>query len=302
MVAAANDTLIDHIVTQTKTTTAGIFRIFEVVIPKPTAKSKIHLVDAQHIVSKLDHNYGHVGIKYAQWLGANAKEIHEEVYDFAMKLSKIVKIEQDERLWLATMTCICMGARFANKLGFTDFDIGAIDKLMVKTLQHMRSIRKDTHVDLTNKDNVSSVLTQFFKAASRNTLFTNRVHISKGKPRKDVYKVVRDTSKLECVHVQFGVEDKIIRFSTAFLTEWLSKRGVSRQVFNQALKSKYKMQPVIGVLGAGTQFSTVTAEYLIQIEVAGTELDLTAYGKGGSDDDDEEPQSEGDAIGTDKKD
>jgi hypothetical protein len=293
MVSASNDTLIDYITSQTKTTTAGIFRIFEVAVPKSTAKSKIHEVDAQHMSAKLDNNYGHIGLRYAQWLGANRKEIQEEVSEFAKKLWKAVNAQQDERFWIATMTCVCMGATFANRLGYTNFDEIAINKLMLKTLKNMRNLRKDTHVDLTNKDNVTSTMTQFFKAASRHTLYTNRIHISKGKPRKDFYKVVRDTSKLESVHLQFGAEDKIARFSTSYFTEWLGKKGVSRQLFNQALSKQYGMKPVVGILGAGTQFTTVTSEYLIQIDLAGT--DLAAYASGDSDDL-QEPEPEGDTI------
>lgn len=296
MVSASNNTLIDYVTTQTKTTTAGIFRIFEVVVPKPTSKGKIHEVDAQHMSAKLDNNFGHIGLRYAQWLGANSTEIQEEVSEFAKRLWKAVDAKQEERYWIATMTCVCMGATFANRLGYANFDVQGIQKLMLKTLKHMRKLRKETHVDLTNKDNVTSTMTQFFKAAARHTLYTNRIHVSKGKPRKDFYKVVRDTSKLESVHVQFGAEDKIARFSTSYFTEWLGKRGVSRQLFNQALNSQYNMKPVIGILGAGTQFTTVTSEYLIQIDLAGT--DLAAYAKGDSDDV-QEPEPEGDTIETD---
>lgn len=271
LVSASNESLVDHIAGRTKQTTAGIYRIFEYEVA-PGSKGQIDSTDAARMVSKLNDNYGMVGLEYAKYLGSNAEQIDIEVGDFRKALGQEVNAQNDERFWLVTMASICMGARYANKLGFTNIDEVALKDFMLQVLANMRQHRSETHVDMKSAMNVSNVLTQYLNAMrARHMLMTNRIHISKGKPASGSISVKNDATKLDAIYVHVGMDDKLLRISSTHLSDWLGEKGYSRHMFTKALEDKFGMQKVVGRIGSGTQFVGGT-EYLVQIDLAGTPL------------------------------
>ena len=271
LISASNESLVDHIASRTKMTTAGIYRIFEYEVPVGT-KGQIDPSDAQRMVALLNDNYGTVGLEYAKYLGGNFAQIDIEVGDFQKKLGQEVNGQNDERFWLATVSCICMGAHYSNKLGFTQIDEPALKEFMLKVLADMRNQRKETHVDMRNALNVSNVLTQFLNAMrARHMLVTNRIHIMKGKPTAGSIEVKADATKLDGIYAHVGLDDKLLRISSTYLSEWLQERGYSRHMFNKALEREFGMRQVVGRIGSGTAYALGT-EYLIQIDLAGTPL------------------------------
>jgi hypothetical protein len=271
LVSASNESLVDHVASRTKMTTAGIFRIFEYEVP-PGSYGQIDPTDAQRTIARLNDNYGTVGLEYAKYLGSNFTQIDLEVGEFQKKLGQEVKVQNDERFWLATMACVCMGAHYANRLGLAQFDEAALKDFMLKVLADMREQRKNTHNDMKQAMNVSNVLTQFLNAMrARHMLRTNRIHISKGKPPAGSIMVKNDTSKLDTIYVHVGLDDKLLRISSTYLSDWLQDRGYSRHMFTKALEREFGSRHVVGRLGSGTELAGGT-EYLIQIDLAGTPL------------------------------
>ena len=136
----------------------------------------------------------------------------------------------------------------------------------------MRNERASQTVDMRKQMNVSNVLTQFLNSMrARHTLFTNKIHVAKGKPPTNAIQVKRDTSKLDGIYVQVGLEDGLLRISSYQLREWLSKNGYSNHVFLKALEKEFGMHQTVGRLGSGTDYAT-GSEYLLQIHVVGTPL------------------------------
>jgi hypothetical protein len=71
-------------------------------------------------------------------------------------------------------------------------------------------------------DNVSNVLAQFLNAMrARHTIRTNVIHTKAGKPMKDAVKVISDATKLDTIYVHVGVDDKMLRMSSTYLSQWL---------------------------------------------------------------------------------
>ena len=214
------------------------------------------------------HQFCHL---YAQWLGQNWQRVDQEVGDYTKRIEKAWGFKQDERFWLCTITCVVMGARYALELGLADFDVAAIEKFMQQTLQRMREHLKDTHVDLTNTTNVMNIFTQFLKAMHRNTLWTNKMQLGRGRPKAGDYKIIKDASRLEGINVHIAKEDKLIRVSSTKLSDWLFERGISRHIFTREFEKKFGAKKVIGRLGCGTDKAQGT-EHLLEIMAAGTAL------------------------------
>lgn len=271
MVCSTNDSLLDFVTSRTRMTTAGLYRIFEYEVPKRT-KGRIDVSEAQRMTADLEYNYGQVGLVYSKFLGSNYTRIKQEMIEFQTAFNKENSIQEDERFWTTIIATVCMGAKYANELGYAQFDVDMLQGFMVTTLGNMRGVKDEAPVDMKNASSVSDIFSQFLSVhRARHTLKTNRVHVSAGKPAPGSVKVLNDVSRLDGIHIQVGQDDKIMRIRSAQLSDWLHDKGYSRHIFVRALKSQFNVKEVRGRLGSGTDVADWTS-YLLEIDLAGTQL------------------------------
>jgi Domain of unknown function (DUF927)/Primase C terminal 2 (PriCT-2) len=271
MVSAANQSLIDVIAGLTKSTTAGIYRVFECEAFK-SDKGVINSATADILAAKLENNYGHVGTEYAQFLGANFDMVEEQVQKYFEALVEEVEDHRDERFWTAMMASLLMGIRYSNQLGFTEIDEEVLKAYLISQLGEHRKFRDKQPVDMKDAMNVVNVLAQYINAMrARHTLRTNRINISPGKPKPGYIKVLSDVSRLDAIYVHRGVEDKIIRISSTHFTEWCKELGHKRNNITSGLEREFGMKLVRGHIGSGTDLAG-PKEYLLEIQYAGTKL------------------------------
>jgi len=271
LVSCSNESLLDYVTQHTSTTTAGLYRIFEFAVKKAAvgATGQIDVSDATITLSKVNDNYGKVGLEYARWLGQNFDQVQKEVADISRSLSKEVDANNEERFWLATITCVVLGAVYANKLGVAQFDVIGIKNFLFDTLAKMRNEVHSQPVDMKNNEHVSNRLAQFFNAMrGRHTLVTNKIHVSKGKPSAGSIKVLNDATKLDYIAIHVGHDDKLVRISSQYLGEWLREKGVNRQGFVAAMIDRFGARKVSGRIGSGTVLAGPT-EYLFEIDISG---------------------------------
>lgn len=267
LVAASNESLVDVIEQQTKTTTAGIYRIFEYEIAESRGRWTIDPSDAQRLVSKLNDNYGQIGLEYASFLGNEFNRVEAEVAALGRELGVETNTIADERFWIATITVLLAGAKYANELGFTNIDEERLKFFLLGVLQRMRDIRASSNTDFKENANVSNVLGQFFNAmAGRHTLWTNIARTGIGRPQPGSVKPVRATDRLEGVSIRIGVEDKVMRVSISALSKWLNDAGYPRHVTIESLKTKYGAHAMKGRLGSGTDFAG-PQEHILEIDL-----------------------------------
>jgi hypothetical protein len=277
VVSASNDSLIDHVTQQTQTTLAGLYRIFEYTVKPPTG-GHIGTVDTSEAtirLSKLNTNFGSVGLKYAQWLGINFKQCETDMAALSKQLNIETSAVQEERFWVSLIACVLLGARYANTLGYAVFDESALKEFMLGALENMRKLRGQQTVDLTRSINISSIMAAFLKdmQAANKVLVTDRIHIAPGRPptpaSPNAVKVLKpsDTSRLHGIVVQVGQNDRLMRISSSAFGEWLKKSGKSRHLLMEALQASMSTQTVVGFLGGGTGLA-FAKENIIQIDLS----------------------------------
>jgi hypothetical protein len=275
-VACSNDSLLDTVNNHVNTTAAGMLRVVEMVVPPavPGSPGQIDPSDAGRMLGALNDNYGHSGLKYAQWLGEHHDQVDKEVSEYLKALGQEVSTTQDERYWLALMAVVLMGAKYANQLGLTTFNEPSLKAFMVNLLTKMRDTKRTSAVDMSQAINVSTLLQQFFSAMrAYHTLRTNKIHVAKGKPAANSIRPIGDTSRLQGVYVHVGLEDKIMRFSNFKFKEWLTEKGYPRHLVIEALQKELGATNVVGRIGGGCGANLVGGtEYLWQIDLAGTPL------------------------------
>jgi hypothetical protein len=273
MIVASNTSISDAIAKSTASTTAGINRVFEFRV-RPAPKT-MYTGEANITLSRIYENYGNIGVDYARWLGEHPEQVRENVQSSLIQLQKEVDEANEERLWTAAMTTILLGAKYANDLGFTEFDLTALKAFLYSALQNQRNEKGEASVDLSQESNISNVLQQFLKATSvKNTVHTNRVHSGGGKPTKGSISVIGDTSKLDGIQVQVGRDDKIMRISATFMHKWLKDHHYNPFAIKKALEDKFHVKQLIGRVGAGSGLTQVSqfAERVYEIDLNIPEL------------------------------
>lgn len=265
LVSASNDSIIDGMAREVGSTTAGLHRLFEYVVAKPDQVT--HDVGAvQRLAGKLEDNYGHPGMIFSKFLGTNWKRIEGEVAAMQDDICREISVKQEERMWAATITVILKGAEYANELGLTAIDIETLKAFLLDVLAKMRGEVEASPTSMNNDMSVSSILAEFLNSTrTRNTLITNRIWVSKGKPAKGAIQVLCDVTKLGEIAVQIGREDKLIRISSTFLTRWMGERNYSRHTFIKKLEAEFGLQKINGKLAGGTDLSCAM-EHLVELD------------------------------------
>lgn len=271
LISASNDSIMDHVMQQTKQTAAGVYRVFEYEVPPAKSSTgQLDQADASAITGKLDDNYGHIGLEYARYLGSNHPTIEKDVADFYKAVGKEMNTLNEERYWRVMVACILKGAEYANKLGFTEIDMEALKKFLFGVVNDLRKARHTQPTDMAVAFNISNVLAQWInEQRARHTIRTNKIHRGRGKPGSGAIKILNDMSRVDTITTHVGVEDKVLRISSHAFSAWLQENGYSRVTMIKALEKDFYTRQIRGRIASGTDFAGAD-EYLLEMDLAGT--------------------------------
>lgn len=285
IISASNESLIGHVVSQTSTTEAGLMRILEYkVAPRNGATGRVATSDAQIRLAKLNQNFGHVGLRYAQFLGAHHAQIATDMAALAAQVEHETSADQEERYWIAAISCVLLGARYAVHIGYPVFDEAALKEFLYSVLAEMRLHRKEQTVDLDQTVNVSAILNRFFNDIKKNGSWcvTSRIHVGAGKPPKTGPGAVNilfptDPSRLNGIDVQVGTGNGLLRISRAALGAWCKKSEINMVNLLDALGKQVKLTSAKNArMGAGTHFAGAN-EHILEIDLASShDLDFVS--------------------------
>ena len=253
LISACNDSLVPNINREMKSTTAGLYRVFEcVVAPGTIGQLNQALVTRQ--IGDLQYNFGMAGLEYAKFLASDHAACDKEVLATYIDLCNITVADNDERFWCGVSAALLAGAKFGNQLGLTEIDIPALRKFLLDTIEVMRGHRAVTSSDLSSKDNIDTLFTQFFKTnRARNTLITDTMSVGRGRPAKGAITVLSDVSRLETINVHIAKNDGYIRVSRTALNDFFGHAGVLGAV-TQIIQTYHPTESMKS-LGSGTQFA-----------------------------------------------
>lgn len=264
----SNESLLDVITHHQKTTPAGLYRVFEFTAA-PSTKGVISQAVAGRIAGKLDSNYGHVGLEYAKFLGANAARIHDEVHALHVQLDTDFGFHNEERNWSAIIAAILMGAKYATDQGYCTFDQIRMRDFLFEKLEALRKLRQNSAVDMNNVDNLVEVVSMYLNVMrDRHTLSTDKMWHGGGRPPPGAINTIGDTTKLTGgIFIRVAHEDKLIRIGQNHFRDWLMKNGYPASNIIDNLEKKMGAKFVKGRLAAGTGFASGGDERLWEIDL-----------------------------------
>lgn len=259
--STSNDSLLNHITAATKTTSAGMARIFEFVVP-PGVAGQISPGLAQQILDGVTYNHGQAGLLYAKFLGEHYDKIEVDVKEKLYEIEKASSASAEERYWLALVTVLLMGAKYANQLKLTNIDEVALNTFLMGVYASMRKERKESPVDLSNPTSMLGHVARYLNTKRpHNTIVTNLIHSGNGRPPSPgaagaIIQRLDPNHRIDEVQVQFGTDTSTVRMLKAPFMEWLGEQKLSQRLVLNRLKETFNIKEARGRLGAGTARGT----------------------------------------------
>lgn len=267
LVMAGNAPIMDHIVHHVGATDAGAVRLYEMHLEHP----QVPLDPAAAIqINQVETNYGRAGAIYAAWLGANRDAAAALVAEFSRLLNARLGGDRAERYHVATMATIMAGAKVANQLGLTQFDLRPMMALLSKTFDKLRAARRDTLVVHSGNLDLEQVLATFVADNLGSRLITD--HIAARGPSSKVA-VLWDPQKGAAVEIQIAIQTQTMRIAAHTLLRWCYKNGYPSTEIIKEMAVRWGAVRARRQLGAGTvygggQLSTIDLP-LVAPELAG---------------------------------
>src|SRR5262245_10314885 len=263
LVACSNNSMVSYITEQVRMTTAGLYRVFEIIVPHNIhGTGLINPAMAQQIFGALDNNYGCAGLKYAEFLGQNAAAVSADVAKCSRVVSDTLKATQDERFWVATVAVLLMGAQYANRLGLTQIDERQLLLFLLNAFRTMRANRKGSIVDVTTADNVKAHLLDYLNSRRSSMIVTDKLWISASPPppgyRVQVKYPEAGRPIIGEIHIRRADEDKLLRFSETDFKNWCRDSGLSPSTMERQLLKVLGAAKRRGPIAKHTQFEIST--------------------------------------------
>lgn len=231
MVVGSNTSMHAHQVKRGVTSDARPQRVFEVIVEKRPGTRDGTKVET--LITSLDENFGHAGLRYAQYLAMNEQKLKDRYEALDQEMAAILKPNQEERFWRATVNQTLLAAEIANELlGKPYFHIDAIRKFLVETYYDNRKwVADNVHVE-GQKDDTEILMAQVFDRFMNNVLVTDRVVKGRGdKAKVSVLRKPPDNSgRGNPVYMQIAVAPAVIRIEYRALKDYLGtelKRDVN---------------------------------------------------------------------------
>lgn len=253
MLVGANASLVDHIMDSNLATDAQLHRVFEFQVEKRTDTEKpykvIQLTDA------LEHNHGHMGVRYSQLLATNVARVHKMVQDALKRLDNEVQTKSEERFHCAMVAAVYVGATLANELG-CDFHCEEIWEFLKTEFLRQRNRRTSSGVVAGTADHTAHQFNQFLKDCGENTIWVARLPAKKpGRPTPVIAEGVNLMHQRQ-IHIRMAYYDRAISFSWQAFRTWSIARATEPSAVLHGLVKHYGAKEAGEVnLAAGTGVS-----------------------------------------------
>jgi len=259
MQVGANLSLVEHIINNRTGTDAQLQRVFEFQVEKRIDTQKHYNTD--RLSNALDHNYGHVGVRYSQLLGTNVERIHKQMTGVLERFSNEVSIRSEERFRCAVAATVYMGAVLANEIG-CDFNVNEMWSFLKDEFLKQRHKIDTANVVAGTGENSANWTSHFLKTNADNAVWIDTMPSRRpGQPPGIVWVAGVNHLRPRPIHVRLSISDRVIDISRTKFFEWLVLKevipssvltGLVRH-FGATEPGRLNLAAGAGVLGGGRE-------------------------------------------------
>jgi hypothetical protein len=280
---ASNRSLVEYLIEDDGSNTAGVNRVFEYWVSKnpPNAPGMISDTIATQRIDQLRHHFGQMGLLYAQHLALNHVTIYQQITQAALDFEKDLVSTQEERLWIALCACLIVGAELANKLG-ASLNPPALRKFLIEVYEKQRSIRDGASLRAGSKDSAEDILTYYLKAkvGRQQCIWTDSMSVSFGRPKDCI--VVREPGpnvQNDGLMVRFNIGARQVVLSKRDFHEYCRVNKFAYQITEESLVKDYGASLQKLLLGAGTRYKLMREPCIVIPAPPGSDMEamITTY-------------------------
>jgi hypothetical protein len=266
LIACSNASFVEYLLKKQKSTTAGLRRVLEFEFNKyPNDTGIINAVEANRTFAELEHNYGVVGLEYAQLLAREHKEVADLVKRTTDRFSEKVRGESDETFWWGICGVLLAGATLAKRIG-VELDVTRMANFLINVLLTNRATRNKEGTEGGSLRNTELSLSAFMNkfVSEQNVLFVSKM-FEHHTIQMEVLKK-NESNMPKQILIQVARDQRRIFISKRALREFLQKEGIHTRQVLDGLEKYYKAKETKISLGAGTAL-VQTQELCIELPV-----------------------------------
>ncbi len=252
---------------------AGLYRLYEFEVPEGNGLGDIGTGKAQRIIGALKQNYGTAGLLYSQFLGENHERIAKEMADaFDEFNGTILKANNSERFWVTAVVTTLMGAKYANEIGLTNFDLDLLAKFLIGNFLRLRRGLVKNSFSVSESSSVKEILAAFLtEQLARNTITTDHMHIGGGRPAIGAIQARCDLTKIITLNVHYAEDDKRMLIRCQALSEWIREKRLPERQITDTMESKFGITKSKRKLGSGAALSSAQ-QFCYEVDLTHPEL------------------------------
>jgi hypothetical protein len=226
LTCGSNKSLRDFIVKEDADTDARLQRVFEFVVEKRGDTN----TNTKLLTEALNHNFGHVGVRYAQYLGRNVDKIRILGKQVVDEFSAAVDYKSPERYWRAACVTTILGAMLANKL-FEDtiFHVDEIKEFLIEKYKDQRNFVMKT-INYEGAAYTTELrLTHFIKSSVNNQLWTKEMRMGRGNHSPLTALHAPPPGRPDPIHVHWFVDAQCVYISHQRFKEFCEEHDYTPQ-------------------------------------------------------------------------
>ena len=245
---------------------AEMYRMFEIHVQKKHF-IKGHNTETTHLFSDFKNNYGHIGVEYIQWVINNKEEVRRTVDAVRERIDKAAGLGPEHRYWSNGNSVIIAGLIIAKKLGFVDYDVGAVYKWVVGELISRNSYVNDVG------SSVTQTLNNYLSENYNNMLKIESTEDLRGKHENGLDQLVPiGASPRGHLVARYEPDTKLLFLRLKPFREWCVDQQINYQGVVDELKSKLGAKRTKKRLTKGTDFN-LPPDWVLEMEFAAMEQD-----------------------------
>ena len=245
---------------------AEMYRMFEIHVQKKHFL-KGQNTETTHLFSDFKSNYGHIGTEYIQWVINNKAEVRRTVETVRERLDKAAGLGPENRFWSNGNSVIIAGLIIAKKLGFINYDVGAVYKWVVGELLSRNSYVNDAG------SSVTQTLNNYLSENYNNMLKIESTEDLRGKNDNGLDQLVPvGASPRGHLVARYEPDTKLLFLRLKPFREWCVDQQINYQGVVDELKSKLGAKRTKKRLTKGTDFN-LPPDWVLEMEFAEMEQD-----------------------------
>lgn len=273
MIATANTSFVDFVVSKLKTSGGGMYRVFEYKIlhrnevfgvdatGTTKAPGMLNQLEAARVITELGNNYGVMGLRYAQMLGRNASRVDAFVCKVINEFDVLVNGNQDERYWLAACGTILAGAELANALGAC-FNLDTMREFLKQVYFKNRERLKAEAVEGGTEEHTMETMSGFFKQYLNETLWTDSFPVGRGQPGPVSFIAGPPANYPHPIQIQWAVGSRMLRICRREFLKYLHSNKIPSRIVFDGLKERFGMEVHKAKIAAGTSYQSIQEQLM----------------------------------------